>query len=56
MRVTGEDDGVVDVVVVEMFEDAVAIGTVSVPCILRAGFRGKVLTRLHTLLNTHHVD
>ena len=34
VRVPGEDDGVVDVVVVKVVEDAVAVGAVPVPRVL----------------------
>ena len=34
VRITREDDGVVDVVVIEVVEYAVAVGTVSVPSVL----------------------
>lgn len=35
MRITGKDDGVADLVFVQVIEDSVAVGAVAVPGILR---------------------
>ena len=34
VRVTGEDDGIVDLILVEVVEDPVAVRAISVPCVL----------------------